>query len=106
MSPIIADMFTHVVVFWTKPEFPQAAEELLQGIEQLLKPIPGYIHLSAGKMAPSTRPVVDQSYQIALCIVFADRKAQDDYQVHPGHQEFARSYTKRLVSTIRVFDFE
>jgi hypothetical protein len=57
-------------------------------------------------MAGSTRPVVDQTYQIALNTVFASRQAQDAYQVHPKHLEFVAQCVKPFVKKIVVYDFE
>ena len=58
-------MFSHVVIFWTKPDVPDATEKSLAGAEQYLKPCPGVLHYHCGKMVPSHRDVVDQSYQVA-----------------------------------------
>ncbi len=99
-------MFSHVVIFWTNPEIPDAAAQLLAGCEKYLRPIPGVLHYHAGRMAGSHRPVVDQSYQVALNLVFPDRKAQDDYQVHPQHLEFVEKVFKRVCSRVVVYDFE
>ena len=99
-------MFSHIVVFWTDPARPHAADELISGIEKHLKQIPGIQHFHAGRMAPSSRPVVDQTYQVALNLVFPDRKTQDEYQLHPQHIEFVEKYVKRLVQKIVVYDFE
>ena len=65
-------MFSHVVIFWTDPAQPNAINELLAGAEKYLKPIPGVLHYHVGKMVGSHRPVVDQSYQVALNLVFAN----------------------------------
>jgi hypothetical protein len=99
-------MFSHVVVFWTHPANSNAADELIAGALQYLKPIPGIIHFHVGKMVPSQRPVVDQSYQVALNVVFKDKKAQDDYQVHPMHVEFVEKVFKRVCQKVVVYDFE
>ena len=99
-------MFSHIVVFWTDPVNPNAADELLAGVNQLLKNIPGVLQFHVGKMTPSHRPVVEQSYQVALNLIFQDKKAQDDYQVHPQHVEFVEKYVKRLVKKVVVYDFK
>ena len=99
-------MFSHVVIFWTKPENPKAADELMAGAEKYLKPIPGVLHFHIGRMAPSHRPVVDQTYQVALNLVFPSKKAQDDYQVHPMHVEFVESVFKPNCAKVVVYDFE
>jgi hypothetical protein len=98
-------MFSHVVVFWTDPANPAAADELFAGCEKYLRPIPGVITFHVGRMVGSPRPVVEQSYQIALNLVFPDKKAQDDYQVHPLHIEFVEKVFKRVCKKAVVYDF-
>ena len=98
-------MFSHVVIFWTKPDVVGAADELLAGAEKYLKPIPGILHFHVGRMAPSQRPVVDQTYQVALNVVFPDKRSQDAYQVHPLHLEFVEKVFKRVCDRVVVYDF-
>ena len=98
-------MFSHVVIFWTKPELPDAADELLAGMERYLRPIPGVIAFHAGRMVKSDRPVVEQSYQVALNLQFADKDAQDIYQVHPLHVEFVEKVFKPNCARAVVYDF-
>src|SRR5437016_11416921 len=99
-------MFSHIVIFWTDPNNPKAADELIAGANKYLKPIPGALHFHVGKMAPSQRPVVDQSYQVALTISFPDKKAQDDYQAHPLHVEFIESVFKKVCQRVTVYEFQ
>ena len=99
-------MFSHVVIFWTDPKHPEAAEELMAGAEKYLKAVPGVLHFHIGKMIPSHRAVVDQSYQVALNLVFSNKKAQDDYQAHPLHIEFVEKIFKPRCLKCVVYDFE
>jgi hypothetical protein len=99
-------MFSHIVIFWTDPNNPAAADELIAGANELLKPIPGVVHFHVGKMVGSHRPVVDQTYQVALNLIFPDKKAQDDYQVHPLHVKFVEGVFKRVCTKVVVYDFE
>jgi hypothetical protein len=99
-------MFSHVVIFWTDPQKPNSAADLLAGAEKFLQPIPGVLHFHIGRMVPSHRPVVEQSYQVALNLVFRDKKAQDDYQVHPQHVEFVEKAFKPNCVKCVVYDFE
>jgi hypothetical protein len=99
-------MFSHVVICWTDPANPNAADDLIAAAKKYLQPIPGILHFHAGKMASSARPVVDQSYQVALNIVFATKKDQDDYQVHPLHLEFVNKVFKPASRRVVVYDFE
>ena len=99
-------MFSHVVIFWTDPAKPEAADAVIAGGEKLLKNIPGLTTFHIGKMVGSPRPVVDQTYQVGLNTVFTSKQAQDDYQVHPQHVEFIAQYVKPFVKKIVVYDFE
>jgi hypothetical protein len=99
-------MFSHVVIFWADPSKPQAADALVAGAKKYLQPIPGVIQFHVGKMATSHRPVVDQSYQVALNIIFPDKKTQDDYQTHPMHIEFVEKVFKPNCARVVVYDFE
>jgi hypothetical protein len=99
-------MFSHIVVFWTNPLNLGAADELLDGANRLLKNIPGVLQFHAGKMKTSRRPVVEQSYQIALNLIFPDKPAARAYQAHPQHVEFVQKYVKRLIKKVVVYDFE
>ena len=99
-------MFSHVVIFWTKTDKPDSASALIAGAEQYLKPIPGVLSFHIGRMVPSHRPVVEQSYQVALNLVFPDKKAQDSYQVHPLHLEFVEKAFKPNCARCVVYDFE
>ena len=99
-------MFSHIVIFWTNPEMPKAADQLLAGMDKYLKPIPGILHSHAGKMVPSQRAVVEQTYQVALNLVFPDKQTLDAYQVHSLHLEFVEKVLKPNVAKLQVFDFE
>jgi hypothetical protein len=99
-------MFSHVVIFWTDPAIKDAADKLIAGATTYLKPVPGVTFFHIGKMASSHRPVVDQSYQVALNVVFPSKQAQDDYQVHPLHLEFVEKVFKPLCRKVVVYDFE
>jgi hypothetical protein len=99
-------MFSHVIIFWTDPAKPEAAEAVIAGGRKFLKIIPGLTHFHIGKMVGSARPVVDQTYQVALNTVFTSKQAQDDYQAHPQHLEFIAQCVKPFVKKVVVYDFE
>src|SRR4051794_15020826 len=99
-------MFSHIVIFWTDPAQPLAADELVAGANKYLKQIPGLVHFHVGKMSPSPRPVVDQSYQVALNLIFLSKQAEQNYQVHPQHLEFVEKVFKPLCKKAVIYDFE
>ena len=75
-------------------------------MERYLKPIPGVIGFHAGRMVRSHRPVVDQTYAVALNLTFPDKKAQDEYQMHPLHIECVEKVLKPNCAKLVVYDFE
>jgi hypothetical protein len=101
-----AIMLSHVVIFFLKADAPAgAADELLAGCHQYLKDLPGVVNFHAGKMVPSDRPIVDQSYQVGLNVVFTDKAAEEAYQVHPTHIEFVEKVFKVLCARAVIYDF-
>jgi Stress responsive A/B Barrel Domain len=103
--PNITPMFTHVVIFWTDPAKPNAPDEVIAGAKKYLRSIPNIVSFQVGKMSSSHRAVVDQSYQVGLCIQFENKKVQDDYQEHPLHLEFIER-CKANWNKVVVYDFE
>ena len=98
-------MFSHIVIFWTNPDVEDAEKRLVDGLNHYLPDIPGVISMHVGRCAPSDRPVVDQSYQVALNITFKNKIVQDEYQVHPQHVEFVEKVFKQVCDRVVVYDF-
>ena len=87
------------------PADPEAADKLIVGANKLLAKIPGVVKFHAGKMVASPRPVVEQSYSVALNLVFTTQKAEAAYQTHPKHVEFVETFVKPLVKKVVIYDF-
>lgn len=98
-------MLSHVVIFWTKPGVADAADKLLAGMREYLAPIPGVQVFHAGKMVPSARPVVDQSYQVGLYVQVENQAAEALYQQHPLHLAFIEKSLKENYERVVVYDF-
>jgi Tol biopolymer transport system component len=98
-------MFSHVVIFWTDPNKPDAPNEVTIAANKYLTSIPGIVNFHIGKMVTSHRDVVDQTYQVALNIQFRNKQAQDEYQDHPQHLEFVKQ-VKPLLAKLVIYDFE
>ena len=99
-------MFTHVVMFWLKPNTPETARASLQtDCTELLGQIPGVKFISAGRPAMTPREVVDNSYDVGLCVVFETSEQHDVYQTHPIHLEFI-ARNKAIWDRVRVVDFK
>jgi len=99
-------MLSHIVIFWTNPGQANAAEELIAGANKYLKGLPGVQLFHVGKMSPSPRPVVEQSYQVAMNMTFPSKAAEQAYQVHPQHIEFVEKVIKKTCNKAVIYDFE
>lgn len=98
-------MFTHVVLFWLKPDAPpHAKQQLLDDCRLLLAQIPTLKFIDAGRPAMTPRDVVDNSYDAGLVTVFEDREGHDLYQAHELHLQFI-ARNKPNFDRIRVYDF-
>ena len=99
-------MFVHVVYFWMKPSTPDAArKQVVQDCRTYLARIPTVRHLWTGRPAMTPRDVVDNSYDVGLCVVLDDSPGHDVYQEHPLHKEFI-ARNKANWDRIRVYDFK
>jgi len=99
-------MLIHTVYFWLKPGTPAAVKtQLASECQSLLKSIPGVQQLWAGVPAATpARPVVDRSYDVGLCVVFAELAGHDVYESHPLHLEFI-ARNKQHWDRVQVRDF-
>jgi hypothetical protein len=84
----------HHVYFWLKEEFKNPADRAVfeQGLASLFE-----IGLVKGgrwavPAAVVVRPVIDQSWDYALTMQFANIEDHDAYQVDPDHNVFINSF--------------
>jgi hypothetical protein len=99
-------MFVHVVLFWMKAGAPAGAREQLKSdCEAYLGKIPAVRKLWAGNPAMTLREVVDNSYDVGLCVVLNDVAAHDQYQVHDLHKQFIER-NKANWQRVQIYDFK
>lgn len=96
-------MFVHAVYFWLKDNLTmQEKVEFRQGLVSLTT-IESVHQRYVGVPADTNREIIDRSYSYALVLVFADKKAHDDYQVHPTHDRF-RNTCSRFWKKVQIYD--
>ena len=97
-------MVAHMVFFTLKDPTPANKEKLVELCKKYLTEHPGEKYFSVGTIVPDlTRDVNDRNFDVALHIVFRDRKAHDDYQTAPRHEEFKKAI-EGTTKQVRVFD--
>jgi hypothetical protein len=94
----------HLVFFTLKERTDAARERLVAACQKYLSDHPGTIHFSAGTRAPDyQRPVNDQTFDVALVLVFKTQADHDRYQEAPRHKEFISEQSPGWAA-VRVFD--
>jgi len=99
-------MLVHTVYFWLKPELtPGQRVEFRAGVDSLAKikaVSASYIGVPA---KTPERPIIDNSYSLALTVICKDLAGHDEYQVDPIHLRFVDSF-KTFWSKVQIYDAE
>lgn len=99
-------MLVHTVYFWLKPDLTaEQRAQFRRGVESLatIKSIEkAYIGTPA---KTEKRPVIDDSYSVALTVLCKDLAAHDAYQVDPIHLAFVAS-CKTFWTRVQIYDAE
>lgn len=99
-------MLVHTVYFWLKPELTAAQRaDFRQGVESLggIKAVKAIYVGTPAKTVK--RPIIDDSYSVALTIVCADLAGHDAYQVDPLHLAFVERF-KTFWIRVQIYDAE
>lgn len=98
------EMFSHVVFFELKDKSDEAKQALIAGFEKYLAPHDGVLVYSGSiRDEEKQRDVNDQTFDVALTIIFESVAAQDAYQVTDEHMKFIEELNGNWES-VRVFD--
>lgn len=99
-------MLVHTVYFWLKPELTaQQRADFRKGVESLAG-IKAVDRIYVGTPAATTkRPIIDDSYAVALTVLCKDLAAHDAYQVDPIHLKFIENF-KTFWSKVQIYDAE
>ena len=99
-------MLVHTVYFWLKPELtPAQRAEFRRGVESLagIKAVDAvYVGAPA---ATEKRPIIDDTYSVALTVLCRDLAAHNAYQVDPLHLAFI-SNCKQFWARVQIYDAE
>ena len=82
-----------------------SAREQLLAAADALREIPGVSSVTAGKMLPSNRPIVDSSYDLAYVISFPSQEQMNQYVQRPEHLRLKKEVLDRYVAKYLIYDF-
>ena len=95
----------HVVMVWLKePGNMVHRAQIIDGSKKL-RDIPGVQDLRVGEVVPSERDVVDDSFDVALYMRFANEEAMHAYLSHPDHVNVVKEYFVPIMDRYKVYDF-
>jgi hypothetical protein len=99
-------MLVHTVYFWLKPELTaQQRADFRKGVESL-GTIKSVEKIYVGTPAKTEkRPIIDDSYSVALTVLCKDVAAHDAYQVDPIHHAFIEKF-KSNWQRVQIYDAE
>ena len=96
----------HVVLCWLKEPGNAAHRRKIIETSRTFEHIPGVRSLSVGEVIHSDRPIVDDSFDVAISITFATKADMQEYLHHPIHTEAVDGILKPLIQKIVVYDFK
>ena len=99
-------MLVHAVYFWLKPELTEVQRAAFRRGVESLTAIKSVEQAYIGPPARTPkRPVIDDSYSLALIVLCRDVVAQDAYQVDPIHLKFVEEFSS-FWTRVQIYDSE
>jgi len=95
----------HLVLVWLKHPGDAAERAGLVEAGRSLTAIPGVISVTGGDSLPSTRPMVDSSFDVGYVIRFESAAALDAYVKHPLHVKLAKEVLFPAAKKVVIHDF-
>ena len=97
----------HLVFVWLKnPGSAKDRRALVEASRELAATIPQIRSFRWGTTVPSERLIVDDTFDLALVMNFANRASLEKYENHPAHTRAAKSVLRPLARKIVVYDIE
>lgn len=97
-------MIVHQVFFWLKNP-KENLQSVLEGCKKI-GTLSSALSFQVGTPAATPkRPIIDDSYHIALTVNFRNLEAHDLYQEDPLHHEFIAEHSEKW-EKVRIYDFE
>ena len=99
------DRVNHIVLCWLKEPGNIAHRKRIIEVSESFRKIPKVLEVRVGEVIPSDRKIVDDSFDVCVCISFANTKDMDAYLNHPLHTKAVEEILQPLAKKIVVYDF-
>lgn len=95
----------HIVLMWQKrPGNMEDRKKITDAIDRL-RVIEGMTALDYGVAVPSDRPVVDDSFDLAMRMRFTSLQTLHSYETDPRHVKEVKEVLLPLTKKIQVYDY-
>ena len=95
----------HAVFVWlNRPGNAEDCAALVGTAEGLRKETGLFDSLRTGGPVPSERPVVDDSFDVAMIMRFANREKLEAFENHPAHRKARKEVLTPLARKVLVYD--
>jgi hypothetical protein len=95
----------HIVLCWLKEPGNAEHRRRIMDASLTFRDIPGVLDVRVGEVIESDRPIVDDSYDVAIMVSFAGTEKMGEYLVHPIHEKAKKEVLLPVVERIVVYDF-
>lgn len=97
----------HVVIVWLKrPGNEHDKARLITASKEMQRSLPVIRGLAYGRAIPGSRPSVDDTFDLAFVMRFADRKDLAAYEASAVHQRAAKQVLAPLSRKVLIYDIE
>lgn len=96
----------HVVLCWLKAPGNADHRTRIMEVSRSFRRIPGVLDVRVGEVLASDRPIVDDSFDVAITFVFADTRRLAEYVAHPAHRKATDEALLPLLKRVVVYDFK
>ena len=96
----------HVVLCWLKDSGNATQRRQIMEVSQSFSRIPGVLDVRVGEVIESDRKIVDDSFDVAIILSFANAEKLKAYLAHPIHQKAKNEVLLPIIKKIVVYDFK
>ena len=100
------DKVHHVVLCWLKDSGNASQRRRIMEASRSFGKIPGVLDVRVGEVLESNRKIVDDSFDVAITLSFADTRSLTEYLAHPVHQKARDEILLPIIKKIVVYDFK
>jgi len=94
----------HIILFWLDEPGDPSTIQLFTDTSKSFTEIPGILEVVVGTSLPGDRPVVDDSFDVAVLFTFADEQAYHDYLTHPLHLKAVKEIIGPHVRKMQIYN--